>query len=422
MFSRVPLNILLICLILLIKLNCTAQSVKISTYGFDNPSMSFYEAMDSSFDTIIVDNRGVPWSLKPMIFKNIHDKVIILEEGVNIIAKEEAFPDSNDALFMFLYCKNITILGNGGKLIMNKKEYLTGEWRHGISIRASSNMKIENLEIHDSGGDGIYIAGAKEKNFSEDIIIDNIKSINNKRQGLTIISAKNVIIKNSLFADTKGILPGAGIDIEPNNMKSLIKNISIVNCIIQDNYGAGIVIGLRKLENTSETVSIKVEKCVIRRNHSIENEKAAAELIFGANKTQPVSGEVIFKECLIEDSNWGLVYSRKRADAYTVIFDNCMVKNISGNASSPIIYLEVPNYYAESGALGGYTFNNLFVDNELPVYFLLVRGSSLRTLKEVRDITGHVILSGLRPKLVEYINYDSKSNQNVVFESIRLQD
>ena len=394
-------------------LQAFSQSVNVSSFGFQNPTAALYRALESPNDTIVIDYQKKPWSLKPILIQNIKNKVIVLDKNVEVKAMPGAFKETNDALFMFLYCENITILGNGGQFSMNKTEYTDGEWRHGISLRACDNITIRDLTIRDSGGDGIYITGANNKAYSENIVIDNVKSINNKRQGLSIISAKKVLVKNSLFAETKGIQPGAGIDIEPNNWESVACDIRIVDCEVKDNFGAGIVVGLRKLEKNSEKVSILFENCVVSNNHSPENPKAAAELIFGAHKENPVTGEVIFRKCLIEDSNWGMVYSRKRADAYNVTFQDCLVRNISKNGSSPIIYLEVPDYYKKKGVLGGYSINNLYLDNKEEVPFLFVRGSKLRTLTEIKDITGSITLSGNSRQIFKYINYNPEGNKNI---------
>ncbi|KKM60554.1 hypothetical protein LCGC14_1540660, partial [marine sediment metagenome] len=395
-----------------------SQSIKVSTFGFQDPTTALHRALLSKKDTIIIDYQTKPWLIGPMIFKNIKNKVIILEKGVELKAKNGAFKNSNDALLMFLYCQNIKILGNGGQISMNKEEYREGEWRHGISLRASENIVVKDLTVRDTGGDGIYIAGAKDKLYSENIIINNIKSLNNKRQGITIISAKGVLIENSLFAETKGIQPAAGIDIEPNNKHNIVSDIRIINCVIRDNFGPGIVIGLRKLEKESAKISILVENCIISSNHSLDNPKAGAEIIFGANKESPVTGIVIFRECLIKNSNWGVVYSRKRSDAYTVLFDNCMVRSLSANGKSPAIYLEVPDYYKEFGALGGYHFNNFYIENMQSVPFVIIRGSKLGTLKKIENITGNVTILGIQNNLFEYINYNSAANVNINLNAI----
>lgn len=98
--------------------------------------------------------------------------------------------------------------------------------------------------IRDSGGDGIYIAGKGEGTFSENIYLENIKSINNKRQGMSIISAHNVFVKNCEFTETNGTLPEAGLDIEPNTPKDRIVKINFENCSFTNNNHSGILLSL----------------------------------------------------------------------------------------------------------------------------------------------------------------------------------
>jgi parallel beta-helix repeat protein len=369
--------------------------------------------MKSEIDTVIIDAAHSPWYLTPLIFENISNKVMVLEEGVEIIAKAGAFPRTNDALITLVDCDNFRILGNSAKLCMQKKEYLTGEWRHGISIRGSRNVKIQDLVIRDTGGDGIYIAGSNRNLYSENIVIKSIRSVNNRRQGISIISAKNVQVHDSRFSKTVGTFPGAGIDIEPNKSEDTIENIFVSNCIFEDNFGAGIVISLGKLTSSSTPISIQFDNCMVKNNHSVNNDHVAAEIIVTANGTSPVKGQLAFSNCIIRDSKWGMLYSRKLADAYSVSFVDCYVRNISSKGSYPIIYFEVPNYYENKGPLGGFSFKNLYVEETNGANFMTVRGSKIGTLSEIKDISANVISTEKFEEPVEYINYFSQLNNEV---------
>lgn len=376
-------------------------------------SSAMQKAMLSENDTLIIDKQETPWIFGPLHFSKIRNKTIRIEKGVEILAKKNAFPNTSDALLKFTDCDNIKILGAGTKLCMNKPEYTDGEWRHGISLRNCKNITIKNIEIHDTGGDGIYISGTKKGSFSENIFISNVVSTHNKRQGMSIISAQNVQIENSVFQNTIGTLPGAGVDLEPNTKYDRMENIVFSNCIFRQNDHAGIVLALNKLESDSRPVNILFIDCLIENNHNETNKYVAGEIIFGANKTKPVKGEVIFENCIIRNSKWGLFYSRKTDEAYQVTFKNCSAIDICKNESFPAIYLEVPDYYSGNFALGGYVFDNVFIKYSTNVPLIQIRGSRLNTLAHLSNVTGFITYEADDQKTMEYIKYDPVNNLGV---------
>ena len=410
------IKIYLLCILVcsICSTDLQAQTVKVSELGLETtPSKAIITALTSDNDTIIIDKMDMAWIVRPIELKAVKNKTVIIESGVEIIAKEKAFPKKSHALFKFIDCENIQIIGNGAKLCMNKDEYINGEWRHGISILGSIDISIENLSIQDTGGDGIYIAGSEKSTFSENIVLKSILSINNKRQGISIISGKNIQIYDSQFSKTFGTLPGAGIDIEPNRPEDTIENIFVSNSIFKDNFGAGIVISLGKLDASSTPVSIQFDNCTTQNNHSVDNSKAAAEIIVTANAIKPVTGELVFNNCTILDSNWGMLYSRKLFEAYSVSFVDCHVRNISGNGKSPIIYFEVTDYYKNLGSLGGFSFKNLYVEDINGPTFMTVRGSKIGTLTELKNVSANVISTTEFEEPVDYINYFSALNDEV---------
>lgn len=402
-------------IVLLFSVYCLhSQKIKASSYGFDSdPTSAFVLALKSEFDTIIIDKQSKDWVMKPMVLANIKNKVILIEQGVEIRAKSGAFLKTTDALFNFTNCEDIEFYGNGNKICMNKSEYTDGEWRHGISLRKCNNFLIKNVKIYDTGGDGIYISGTYKGTFSENIHIENVTCVNNKRQGMSIISAKDVVVKNSIFRDTYGTLPGAGLDIEPNSKLDRIENIKFYDCIFKNNDHAGIALALHNLEADSKPVNIGFFNCVIENNHNENNRYIASELIFNSHKTNPVKGKVVFENCLVKNSEWGLFHSRKTVDAYSVIFKNCAALDICKDGTFPPIYLEVPDYYTGSYQLGGYIFENMTLGYESNVPYLLVRGSTFPTLKRVSTISGEITIISNQKAKVEYIKYDPLNNVNV---------
>ncbi|WP_215439996.1 right-handed parallel beta-helix repeat-containing protein [Zobellia russellii] len=397
------------------------QKIKISSFDRSDLSNAWSLALRSSYDTLVVDKLERSWVVRPLRFKNIENKMIIFQKEVEVLAMKGAFAGESDALFRFTNCKNIRIIGGGAKLRMNKEEYKEGEWRHGISLKNSSNIEIENLLISDTGGDGIYIDGIASKlgSYSKDIRLRQIVCTNNKRQGMSIISAKNVSVEDCVFKNTIGTLPGAGVDLEPDNKFNRLEGISFRNCMFLNNDHAGIVLALHKLETESTPVSIEFYNCVFRNNHNETNRYIASEITFYAHEESPVKGYANFRNCLVEKSNWGLLYSQKSADAYDVVFEDCVVRDICRDNSFPVVYLEVPNYYTGKHTLGGISFKNLYVSHKSDMPFLLIRGSRAETLTDVSNITGTIIFDKESNMDVNTINYNIREGNEFPLKFIR---
>lgn len=408
---------LILCLIFIFNLT-NAQSIKISSFGYNENDNASYikQALESQYDTLIFDNIGQQWITSPLKLENINNKVILFENNVSLKAKPKAYKNLGDVLLEFKNCTNIEITGNNTKISMNKLEYKEGEWRHAISLRNSKNFVLSNLQIEESGGDGIYIAGFKQGTYSENIHILNCSFINNKRQGMSIISGKNIFVEKCIFTETKGTLPGAGLDIEPNSKYDLINNIKFENCVFTKNDHSGISLSLSNLTGISNPISILFENCVISNNHNEQNKYPPAEIKINANSKNPVKGSVIFRNCTIKDSKWGLLYSRKTNDAFNVNFIECYISNICQKTESSAITLEVPNYREMSKPLGGFHFKNVTIEGNSKSSIFKIYGSKLGTLPSVQNISGDITLLNPPKRIFSYSNYNPQNNKDFLLK------
>ncbi|TWT07047.1 hypothetical protein FQV26_04330 [Planococcus sp. CPCC 101016] len=185
---------------------------------------------------------------------------ITLDFEKNSILKAIANDRDHYEVIRIIDVENVKILGE--LKIQGDRDYHlgeTGEWGFGISIRGAKNITIENPHISNCWGDGIYIGSSLEAKFSENIQILNPTLINNRRQGISIISAKNLEIVNANISNTSGTLPESGIDIEPNTPEELLQNIRITNLTTKDNAQYGFKIFLRNLKLSENPVSIEVD-------------------------------------------------------------------------------------------------------------------------------------------------------------------
>jgi Right handed beta helix region len=247
------------------------------SYGFNtsDATRALQAAInDPNADKIIVRNMNSPWFVSETIFLQ-SNKEIIFEAGVVVQAKPGTFLDNTRPMFRALSLDNIQLIGLGSgenmaTIKMNKEEYKASEFGHILGFNGVKDFVVKGLKLTGAGGDGIHISGAAYetakpglRSYSENGLIENIISDNNRRQGISIDSAKNLTVRNSKFINTKGTPPSAGIDLEPTWSFESLQNIKIQNVEVRDNDGTGIQLALGNLNNQSEPVSIDIDGAII---------------------------------------------------------------------------------------------------------------------------------------------------------------
>lgn len=182
---------------------------------------------------------------------------LFFEEGA--ILKVTPNNKANHEVFKIHNVENVKIEGNL-KIVGERNKHIgdDGEWGFGLSIRGSKNVYIENVEIEDMWGDAIYIGSTDKQNYSENIVIVNPILNNNRRQGISVISAINLSIINPVITNTQGTSPAAGIDLEPNHETEKMRDISILNMKSINNKGQGILVALKNLESSKDYVNIMI--------------------------------------------------------------------------------------------------------------------------------------------------------------------
>lgn len=293
-------------------MNGTRVEANASWWGFEelDSTKALQAAVRSKAKRIIVPNMGRPWIVEPIFLDS--DKEIVFEKGVIIIAKAGSFLGKNDSLFTIANKKNIIVKGYGAEFVMRKEDYNhhpypKAEWRNCIKILGSNNIKICGLRLADSGGDGIYIGRGTGKDGqpnSDNIHIKDLLCDNNYRQGISVISASNLLIENSIFQNTRGTPPQSGIDFEPNRPDELLRNCKLKNCIVQNNAGFGILIYAPSLNKNSSPISIELDGCKVAKN------SGGAVFVAGRDSKDRIGdprGEIIIKNCTLD----GPVMKRK---------------------------------------------------------------------------------------------------------------
>ncbi|MBU4439602.1 MAG: right-handed parallel beta-helix repeat-containing protein, partial [Acetobacterium sp.] len=230
----------------------TAQGKSVKDYGAKgdgatNDTAAIQTALNENSAVYIPDGTylvNVDQTLKPK-----SSQTITLSQ--NAVLK--AMPSANgyNAVVRMIGVSNVII--TGGKIVgeRNNHQGTSGEWGMGIHvIQGSNNITISNITVSDCWGDGIFLGDSPAVT---DVTIDNVIGDNNRRQGLSITDAKRVIIKNSIFKNTNGTLPQAGIDIEPDANQTS-EDIQIINTQCYGNAGSGL--DLMGITGTIQRVSL----------------------------------------------------------------------------------------------------------------------------------------------------------------------
>lgn len=162
-----------------------------------------------SNDYLINSAGGYSGILVP---NNTH--LILDDEATLVEANSSA---TNTAVVRFRGVSNASI--TGGK-IYGRRRLISSTSAHGLAIQGSKNITVKYIYISDCSGDGIYLPhNPNGLYYSENVLIDNVVSNYNRRQGLSIVGGlKATTIRNSIFSNTIGASGGPcdGVDIEPN--------------------------------------------------------------------------------------------------------------------------------------------------------------------------------------------------------------
>jgi parallel beta-helix repeat protein len=129
---------------------------------------------------------------------------------------------------------DVTVVG--GTLEGDRSTHLGqgGEWGMGLQISRAARVVIAGLTARECWGDGFYVA-----NTNSDITFCGVTADHNRRQGMSIVGADGIIVRDSTFKNTRGTLPEFGIDVEPNSGEA-VTNLQILHCVITNNRGGGI--------------------------------------------------------------------------------------------------------------------------------------------------------------------------------------
>lgn len=171
---------------------------------------------------------------------------------------------------------------------------IPGESGMGIAIRRTTGARLIGVECRDCCGDGVYIS-----NESSDITLTRVRCLDNRRNGLTITSARGVIVQGGEYSGTNGTLPKLGIDVEVN-LGETVDGVTVDGAVFVGNRGGGFrcSVPIQHFDH-AWTRNITVTGCTFLKNGEVYQSLSAL-------RAQQVRGVTFIGNTLVENIGMGI--------------------------------------------------------------------------------------------------------------------
>ncbi len=348
-----------------------AGSADVTEFGADGGD----KADDTNAIQAVLNNHDSVYIPDGIYYINV-DRALQLKSGQTLTLGERAvlraLPTSNGYYSVIEISSVGDVTVTGGQIVGERSAHTgsSGEWGMGINILESNRVTVTDVAVNDCWGDGIYIGGTQQP--SRDITIDGVTCDNNRRQGLSITYAVGVEVTDSVFKNTHGARPAAGIDIEPNEGEiteyitvrntecfnnegcgldlmgccERVDNITVIGCTFRDNQASGI-----RIVNAGQ---LRFEETVVTGNHTgIDIPRDASEIEFAGVTVEGNSYRGV-----------SLVTASQDEGTSDIIFESCAFKNNSQASANDQDGIRIDNYDT-SGAIQNVTFTECrFADDQ----------------------------------------------------------
>lgn len=168
-----------------------------------------------------------------------NDTTLKLSSGATL----KAIPNNSIKYAVLTVAGSSNVTVTGGTLEGDRARHTGqgGEWGYGISIGdGAKNVTVSGVTSKEMWGDGFIVNGALGVAFC------SVTADHNRRQGLSVIDVDGLDVTSSVFSNTQGTRPMAGIDLEPDTEKQRVTNVRIRNSKFLNNKGPGIQVQGRK--------------------------------------------------------------------------------------------------------------------------------------------------------------------------------
>ena len=382
-------------------------------------------AINTGDSVIVVRKMSSKWIVKNIRLRKPNQE-IFFESGVEVKAKRGEFHAQTSPLFN-IEAKNVKMIGYGVTLSMWKEDYMDpskyefAEWRHCIRTMGAKNFTIKGFTLKDSGGDGIEVAGDFSGTSASDWssgLIEDVVADNNYRQGISILSAKGLVVRNSVFKNTIGTSPQNGIDIEPWASHHLLQEIFIEGCRFENNAGDDFGYTLYHLTNNPPNeISMTFQDCIT------DGAKEFGVLCDVWPEYGPPGGFIKFINFTIKNSKRDGIRIRETDPSKAeLIFENCKIINCGAGEYdwyyyNPIKFNPWGGPKWEGGIIGNVRFDNCGIIDDKARYAIDF-GSNTFSRGGLNNVHGTVVVDNDNSQYL-MPSFNERDTINVTLNAIR---
>ena len=318
-----------------------AETIR-QVFALNNPDIHTKVVIDGDYDVNISDSIGIDGNTDVYLSGT-------LKKTSNSVPNFTMFQITGSNVRFF-----------GGVINGNKSAFdTTSEYGHGIGVSGGAkNVLVSGVIVKDCRGDGIYVGSTDS--FVENLCISWCKINGARRNGISLIYAKNVEISDCIFYDINATAPGLAIDIEPNNSGQKNEHISILRCEI-DTCKNGI-----SLTGTNEVIrDVLVKNCKFNLDSynyamfwtggkvvqltidscefNLKNHTSSYDFQIGAGTSEVEKPRIVNCKIVSETAN-GYVFGNGRADIV-----NCTIT--SASSIFQYLYANMENCHVDCTAM-----------------------------------------------------------------------
>jgi hypothetical protein len=216
-----------------------------------------------------------PVYLSSFTYLDLTQAKLTLEKGVESLLSNRDQEGGNHHISIVggvLEGSNHTVSGDGGG--------------HGISLRRSRDVAIENIEIHGFSGDGIRLSGGGKHTFNSRL--NNVKVSGNGRFGLNITWAMRAVQVSNVVAEKNGQI-GVRIDHSEGQYSNIFSDRNGGDGIYIRNVFGGSYANLTATRNGRAGIFVlgmvnSVGSNWLAHNNGRLGQKEHSDLFFSASK------------------------------------------------------------------------------------------------------------------------------------------
>lgn len=282
---------------------------------------------NSTVQSIALLRHASPYISKPLFLRRSNVS-ITCESGSMLLAKRWSFNGTGDSLLSVSDVNGFVLDGCNLRMwredYANHNWYRKGEWRMALNLNEVSNVIIRNSLLEESGGDGIYLSSRnKPGSCSRNVLIDNVTSRNNYRQGISVICSDGLLVQNSVFEGTRGTNPQCGVDIEPNYHTQQVVRTTFRNVTFRNNSGCQISVSTYALTNES------MKHSVVFENIRAEDTPGYGIILNVPHDHLPEGSTVQFNHLHLENSAKFGIFALSANLTHGIVFSDTTLTNVS---------------------------------------------------------------------------------------------